>query len=122
MNDLVLMYTITLTFIAVFAALLLVYRYFLGNRLLRQADKLRNEINRIPKDYAKILREPSDIVGSAIGDMGIGGILKEFDIDPDILKNPIIRGLIDRYAPRVLEQLNKQKGGGCSEQRQNGFM
>lgn len=101
------MYAITLLFISVLVALLLVYRYFLGNRLVEQTKKLRAEINRFPKDVLEFGRNPSANIGSAIGDIGIEGIMDELGIDPGLLKNPLVKGLIEKYAPRILEQVSK---------------
>jgi len=116
MNDFVLIYTITLAFIAVIVALLLVYRYFLGNRLVEQTKKLRAEINRIPKDVLELSQDTSGKIGNAIGEIGIEGIMSELGIDPGLLKNPLVKGLIDKYAPRLIEKMakggNEQEGSG----------
>jgi hypothetical protein len=52
-------------------------------------------------------------VASALGDIGIEGIMGELGIDPKLLNNPLVKGLIDRYAPKLIERLsngNKSKG------------
>jgi len=116
MNELFWYIVSTQAFTCVLVALLLVYRYFLGNRLVEQTKKLRAEINRVPKEVLEFSRNPSENIGSAIGDIGIDGIMNELGIDPSILKNPLVKGLIEKYAPRVLEQLNKGGKGGSSEE------
>ena len=108
MNDYILIYLITLCFIAVLVALLLVYRYYLGNRLIQQSKKLQLLMNKIPRDSLEMLEKPSNLISSGLGDIGIEGIMNELGIDPGILKNPLVKGLIEKYAPRVLEGLNKK--------------
>ena len=107
-------YISSLTFTCVVIALFLVYKYFLGNRLVEQTKKLRSEINRIPKEVLEFSRNPSESIGGVIGDIGIEGIMQELGIDPGLLKNPLVKGLIDKYAPRLLETLNKQTKGGTN--------
>lgn len=107
MNDLFWYIVSTQAFTCVLVALLLVYRYFLGNRLVEQTKKLRAEINRVPKEVLDFSRNPSENIGSAIGDIGIEGIMEELGIDPGLLKNPLVKGLIEKYAPRVLESMGK---------------
>lgn len=116
MNDLILMYTITLSFVCVIVGLLLVYRYFLGNRLVAQTQKLRAEINRVPKDILEYARNPSANVTKGLEDIGIEGIMNELGIDPGILKNPLVKGLVEKYAPRVIESLSKGAKGGNKSQ------
>jgi len=115
-------YATTLMFVCVFVALLLVYRYFLGNRLVEQTKKLRAEINRVPREVLEFSRNPSENIGSAIGDIGIEGIMNELGIDPKLLSNPLVKGLIDKYAPRLMETLSKQqKGSDGNAPQTNGF-
>ena len=115
MIDLFWWYATTLLFVCVTVGLLCLYRYFLGNRLVEQTKKLRAEINRFPKDALDFSRNPSEKLGSAIGDIGIEGIMEELGIDPGLLKNPLVKGLIEKYAPRVLESLNKGGKGAKSQ-------
>ena len=122
MNELFWYIVSTQGFVCVLVALLLVYRYFLGNRLVEQTKKLRAEINRMPKEVLEFTRNPSEGIGSALGDIGIEGIMNELGIDPGLLKNPLVKGLIEKYAPRVLEQLSKGgKGGNETKTDNNGF-
>jgi hypothetical protein len=107
MNDYVLMYIVTLAFICVLGALFCVYRYFLGNKLLEQAAKLKSQMAKIRQDFPYLDEKPNEMVAGALGDIGINGIMQELGIDPGILKNPLVKGLVDKYAPRVLEQLSK---------------
>lgn len=100
-------YVATMGFLCVFVAIMCLYRYFLGNRLIEQTKKLRAEINRVPKEVLDFSRNPSENIGSAIGDIGIEGIMEELGIDPGLLKNPLVKGLIEKYAPRVLESMGK---------------
>lgn len=120
MNDFILIYIATLTFVAVIVGLLLVYRYFLGNRLTAQANKLKSQLATIKQWYPEIERERGTIVAKGLGDIGIEGIMNELGIDPNIIKNPLVKGLIDRYAPKIIEQLSKKAEG--SNAPQSGFM
>ena len=104
-------------------ALLLVYRYFLGNRLTAQASKLKSQMATIKQWYPEIEQNRGSIVAKGIGDIGIDGILSELGIDPGmlpvLLKNPFVKGLIDKYAPRLLEQLSKGKNGNISQSQES---
>ena len=61
------------------------------------------------QQYPEIEQKRGDIVASGLGDIGIEGIMNELGIDPGILKNPLVKGLIEKYAPRVIEQVSKGK-------------
>ena len=103
-------------------ALLLVYRYFLGNRLNAQANKLKSQLATIKQWYPEIEKERGSIVAKGLGDIGIEGIMSELGIDPGLLKNPLVKGLVDRYAPRLIETLSKQqKGNSEGTNVQDGF-
>ena len=103
-------YISTLGFICVVTALLLVYRYYLGNRLTAQANKLKSQMATIKQWYPEIEQNRGSIVASGLGDIGISGIMEELGIDSKILNNPLIRGLIEKYAPRIIEQVSKNAG------------
>lgn len=91
--------------------LLCVYRYFLGEKLSSQAQKLKSQIAKIRQDFPELDQKRSEIVADALGDIGINGIMDELGIDPAILKNPLVRGLIDKYAPRLMEMVAKAQSG-----------
>jgi len=107
MNDLLVFYIVTMAFVSVNLGLLLVYRYFLGNRLTQQANKLKSQIANLKQNFPELEDRRRDIVASGIGEIGIEGIMQELGIDPGIIKNPLVKGLIEKYAPRVIEQLSK---------------
>jgi len=111
MNDLLLGYTVTLAFVCVLGALFCVYRYFLGNKLIEQSQKLKSQIAKIRQDFPELSEKRSSIVAGALGDIGIEGIMEELGIDPGLLANPLVKGLIDRYAPKILDQLSKKTTG-----------
>jgi hypothetical protein len=121
MNDLILIYIITCAFICVLTGLLLVYRYYLGNRLNAQANKLKSQMANIRQNFPELQEKRGELVASGLGDIGIEGILEQFNINPSILKSPIVKGLIERYAPRVLEQLSKQTKGNNENPQPEGF-
>lgn len=112
-------YASTLTFVCVITGLLLVYRYFLGNRLTQQANKLKSQMANLKQNFPELEERRRDIVASGIGDIGISGIMQELGIDPGILKNPLVKGLIDRYAPKIIEQLQNKSAGN---EEPKGFM
>lgn len=113
MIDIFWYYTITLMFICIVTALLLVYRYYLGNRLNASANKLKSQMANIRQNFPELQEKRGELVASGIGDIGIDGIMRELGISPDILKNPLVKGLVERYAPRVIDQLSKGvKNGG----------
>jgi len=87
-------------------------KHVLTNRLSKQADNLQRKINLIPKEAWENVRNPSAFVTEGIGDIGIEGIMNELGIDPGILKNPLVKGLVDKYAPRIVEQLSKKASTG----------
>ncbi len=116
MNDILIGYAITLAFASVLAGLLCVYRYFLGNRLNAQANKLKSQMANIKQNFPELEERRSELVAGGLGDIGIEGIMKELGIDPKLLNNPLIRGLIDRYAPTLIEKLTKK--GGTNGQQQ----
>ena len=107
----------TYAFIGTLAAILCVYRYYLGNRLVNSANKLKSQMATIKQYYPELAKESGSIVAKGLGDIGIEGILSELGIDSKIVQNPIVKGLIDRYAPKILEQLAKKQESGSS----NGF-
>ena len=100
---------------AVVVAIYAIYaldKYILSNHLSKQADNLQRKINMIPRDAWAKVRNPSEYVTEGIGEMGIEGIMNELGIDPGILKNPLVKGLVDKYAPRILDQLAKKPSTG----------
>lgn len=109
MIDVFYYYVSTLSFLCVISGLLCVYRYFLGNRLTAQAQKLKSQLATIKQWYPEIEQNRGNIVAKGLGDIGIDGIMSELGIDPKLLSNPLVKGLIDKYAPRLIEQLSKGK-------------
>lgn len=73
-------------------------------------------INRIPKDTLENASNPSELISSGLSGLGIEGIMKELNIDPSILKNPLVKGLVDRYAPKIIEQLSHKANGEQQQQ------
>jgi hypothetical protein len=112
MSEIVIIYAITMVSVCILASLLVFYRYFLGNKLNAQADKLKSQMANIRRDFPELGRNPKEFVGSTIGDIGIQGIMEEMGIDPSLLSNPLVKGLISKYAPRILEQISKKQEQG----------
>lgn len=122
MNDILIGYAITLAFASVLAALLCVYRYFLGNRLNAQANKLKSQMANLKQNFPELEERRSQIVANGLGDIGIEGIMNELGIDPKLLNNPLVKGLIDRYAPKLIERLAKGGEGNEQQPERKGFM
>lgn len=123
MIDLFWWYGTTLAFICVCVGLLCLYRYFLGNRLTAQANKLKSQIANLKQTYPELADNRREIVASGIGDLGVSAIMEELGIDPGILKNPLVKGLVDKYAPRLIEQLSKgAKNGNESQSKEAGLL
>jgi hypothetical protein len=120
MNDLLLGYSVTLAFVCVIGGLLCVYRYYLGNKLIDQSNKLKSQIAKIRQDFPELGEIRSKAVAGALGDLGIDGIMNELGIDPKLLNNPLVKGLIDKYAPKLIERLSKE--GTNEQQTPKGFM
>lgn len=93
MNDIVLIYSITLAFVCVMTSLALVYRYYLGNRLNKQADKLKSQMANIRRDFPDFSDNREGFVGKSLEGLGLDGILDSIGI-PAIFK-PIAKGFID---------------------------
>jgi len=104
--------------LCVCVALFVFYRLIIGDQYLQSADKLKTQMMNIRKDFPELKGNSKQILGNVLGDVGIDGIMKELGIDPGILKNPLVKGLVDKYAPRVLEQLAKH---GTKSQGEESF-
>ena len=113
-------YLSTLAFISFIVALYGLYSRVLHNNMIEAERKLRLRLNEANSYFKGNSDKVPDFLQSALGDIGIAGIMDELGIDPGILKNPLVKGLVEKYAPRVLESLSK-KGGGENETNK-GFM
>ena len=91
-------------------------------RILEESRKLQLKINQTQKDFKEYGGSGENLVKGVLGEIGIDGIMQELGISPEILKNPLVKGLIDKYAPRVLEQLSKQQTGQNTDAIGKGFM
>jgi len=118
MSEIFLFYAATLCFVVGIAALMCVYRYFLGNRLVEQSQKLKSQIAKIRQDFPELGEIRSKAVAGALGDIGIEGIMDELGIDPGLLNNPLVKGLIAKYAPRLIEQMGKKATGEKPESKE----
>ena len=123
MNELVVVYGLTVLLFCVTGLLFVVYRAIQGRmidkktlELQAQAQKLSGQITKCTQLYPEMTQNASKIVGKGLGNIGIEGIMEELGIDPGLLKNPLVKGLIDKYAPRLIEKMakggNEQEGSG----------
>ena len=96
-------------FVCVITGLLLVYRYFLGNRLLEQANKLKSQMANIRRDYPTIGANPGQVVEGGIEDLGIEGIIDSLGLPKMI--TPFVKGFLSNpdNINKILEIL-KSKG------------
>jgi hypothetical protein len=98
-------------FVAVYG-LYALNKYVLSDKQLKASAKLSAQMSNFKRNYPEFADKRSEIVASGLGDLGITGILDELGIDPKLLANPMVKGLIDRYAPKLIEQLSKGGKGG----------
>ena len=96
MIDLFWWYASTLMFVCGVVALLCLYRYYLGNRLTQQANKLRSQIANLKQTYPELADNRGALVAGGIGEIGIDGLLDELGI-PKAFK-PLAQGFIDKIA------------------------
>ena len=115
-------YVSTLVFVCVLGAFLCVYRYYLGNRLVANSNKLKSMMANIKQQIPELEEKRSQIVASGLGDIGIEGIMQELGIDPGLLKNPLVKGLVEKYAPRLIEQLGKGANGNKSQTQETNVL
>ena len=98
--------------IIVLGALKMHDKVILTNKLLENSQKLSGQISRAMQELPDLRRAGPEYVSGALGEIGVDGIMKELGIDPKLLNNPLVKGLINQYAPRLLERLgngNKSK-------------
>jgi len=109
-----------MTFFGVIYSIRTVWQKIIGDKYIKESKKLQLLYNNIKREYGDLVEEPSDFIGSAIGGMGIDGLLSELGINPSILNNPLVKGFIDKYAPTILEKIKKGeisiKGAGTNEE------
>lgn len=87
---------------------------FVKNKLLESERKLRSSMANFERHYGDIRESAPGLIGNAIGDLGIESIMGELGIDPGILNNPMVRGLIKSYAPKILEQIQSKTKEGTT--------
>ena len=112
-------YLFILYLITILGSLILLggFLFYFGIRpqtrnLVAQSKALQLKINQFKNELPDFKENSTSIVGDALGNIGIEGILNELGIDSKIVNNPLVKGLIEKYAPRVLEQLSKKKDEG----------
>ena len=108
-------YMATLVFVAAMAFIFAIYRLWLGDKYIDAAAKLKSQMAKIRQDFPYLDEKPNQMVAGALGDIGIDGIMQELGIDPGLLKNPLVKGLIDRYAPKLIERLGDGKKSKSEE-------
>lgn len=96
-----------MTFFGVIYSIRTIWQKIIGDKYIKESKKLQLLYNNLKREYGDLVAEPSDFIGSAIGGMGIDGLLSELGINPSILNNPLVKGFIDKYAPTILEKIQK---------------
>jgi hypothetical protein len=105
-----------LTAICVIYATKLFRDLLLKDKLLEAERKLRSRIANFEANYGEIREKTPGLIGNALGELGIESIMGELGIDPGILNNPMVRGLIKSYAPKILDQIQKKTEGSTQNQ------
>ncbi len=110
MIDIFFYYVATLSFAAAFGSILLVYRYFLGNRLVAQSNKLRSQIANLKQNYPELQENRRSLVAGGMKDIGIDGLLDELGV-PAAFK-PLAQGFIDKIAqnPEIIKGFAEKLG------------
>lgn len=85
-------------------------------RLQEESKKLQLKINQFKNEIGEYGGNSEDLVKGALSGIGIDGMMDQLGIDPNILKNPLVKGLVDKYAPRLLEQFAKGKNVAGKEE------
>jgi hypothetical protein len=99
-------YAATLIFVGSIAFIFVLYRLWLGDKYIAAANKLKSQMANIRQNFPELEEKKNKLVASALGDIGIEGIMGELGIDPKLLNNPLVKGLIDKYAPKLIERLS----------------
>jgi len=111
-------------------AILALTLWYLGikpqtRKLIEESKKLQLKVNQFKSEIGEYGGGGGEgLVKGVLGEIGVEGIMNELGIDPKLLNNPLVKGLIDRYAPKLLEKLSKQGEGGNEQQQPfgKGFM
>jgi len=112
------LYTFILELIAILGSLIILggFLYLFGikpqtKRLIEESKKLQLKVNQFKSEIGEYGGGGGEgLVKGVLGEIGVEGLMSELGIDPKLLNNPLVKGLIDKYAPRLIETLNK-KGG-----------
>lgn len=103
-------YASTLVFIVALMALFCVYRYYLGNRLIANANKLKSQMANIKQNFPELEDRRREIVANGIEGLGIDGLLDELGV-PKAFK-PLAQGFIDKIAqnPEIIKSFADKLG------------
>ena len=98
--------------------------YYIGNyagakKFQEESKKLQLKLNQARDIVGNFSDKPQDAFSQMLSSVGVDGVMKELGIDPSILSNPLVKGLISKYAPRILEQLSKK---GVTDEKKIGFL
>lgn len=122
MNDILLILVSFQAFIVAMTFIFVLYRSRVGNKYLEAEKRLRIKLNEATSYFKGDTEKAPDFIGKAIGGLGVEGIMNELGIDPKLLNNPLVKGLIDRYAPKLIEQLTKKGVTNGQQQTLPSFM
>lgn len=111
MNDMLVGYGLTVVLVVATSLIFVLYRYLVADKYTKAEARLRLKLNEATSYFKGNTEKAPDFIQKAIGNVGIDGIMEELGIDPGILNNPLVKGLIDKYAPRLIEQLQNKATG-----------
>jgi hypothetical protein len=117
MNEIFWYYIASLVFVAAMTSIFVLYRYLIADKYVKAEAKLRLKLNEATAYFKGDSEKVPNFLQKSIGSIGIDGIMDELGIDPKLLNNPLVKGLIDKYAPKLIEQLNK--GGKLGEKSES---
>ena len=121
MNDILLILVSFQAFIVAMTFIFVLYRSRVGNKYIEAEKRLRMKLNEATSYFKGDTEKAPAFIGKALGGLGLEGIMDELGIDPSLLNNPLVKGLIDKYAPKLIERLAKG-GEGNDQQQPKGFL
>jgi len=122
MNDLFWWYSTTLVFVGCMSVFYAFYRNVVANKYIESEKRLRLKLNEANSYFKGDSDKVPNFIQSALGDIGVEGLMGELGIDPKILSNPLVKGLVEKYAPRIIEQLSKKGGSDENGKTPSTFM
>jgi hypothetical protein len=124
MNDFLIGYGLTIVFVCVVVALLLLYRYFVSEKYILAERKLRARVNEVAGMLREVEHEPEKMVSSGLEGLDINGLIDSLPIGG--IGKSLVKGFLSN--PQNIEMLTtwaKEKGFNLEspmEQQKGGFI